>query len=73
MAAEEEKKERWAALAKAREASEKAIEEAALLRERTTLAEETTSKAREEAVFYKHAAAELDKEKSLVKVDLASA
>ena len=45
MAAEEEKKkEREAALAKAREASEKAIEEAAQLRERTMLAEEVASK-----------------------------
>jgi len=43
------------------------------LRERTVSAEETASKAREEAAFYKDAAAELDKEKSLVKADLASA
>ena len=37
------------------------------------MAEETTSKAREEATFFNDAAAELDKEKSLVKADLASA
>jgi len=73
MAAVEEKKEREAALATAREASEKAIEEDAQLREWTTLAEEIASKAREEAAFYKDAATELDKEKSLVKSDLASA
>ncbi|XP_021309108.1 axoneme-associated protein mst101(3)-like [Sorghum bicolor] len=72
MAAKEEKKEKEAALAKAREASEKAKEEAAQLRERTALAEETASKAREEATHYKDAAAELDKENSLVKSDLAS-
>jgi len=69
----EEKKEREAALAKAREALEKAIEEAAQLRERTTSAEEIASKAREEAMFYKDMASELNKEKSLVKSDLASA
>jgi hypothetical protein len=73
MAAAEEKKEREAALAKAREASEKATEDAVQLRERTTSAEEIASKAQEEAAFYKDAAAELDKEKSLVKLDLASA
>jgi len=72
MVAKEEKKEKEAALAKAREASEKAKEEAAQLRERTALAEETASKAREEATHYKDAAAELDKENSLVKSDLAS-
>ena len=71
--AAEEKKEREAALAKAREALEKAIEEAAQLRERTTSAEEIASKAREEAMFYKDMASELNKEKSLVKSDLASA
>ena len=73
MALKEEKKEREAALTKAREASEKAIEEATQLRERTTSAEETASKAREEATFYKDVAAELDKEKNLVKAELASA
>jgi len=73
VAVEEEKKEKEAALTKARQASEKVIGEAAQLRERTTLAEETASKAQEEATFYKDAAAELDKEKNLVKADLASA
>jgi len=73
VALEEEKKEREAALTKAREASEKVIEEAAQLREWTTSVEETASKAEEEAAFYKDAAAELDKEKNLVKADLASA
>jgi len=73
MAVVEEKKEREATLAKAREASKKAIEEATQLRERTTSAKETASKAREEAAYYKDAGAELDKEKSLVKSDLASA
>jgi len=73
MAAEEEKKEREAVLAKAREASEKEIEEAMQLRARTSSAEETASKAQEEAAHYKDAAAELDKEKSLVKSELASA
>ena len=65
MVAEEERKEREAALAKAREASEKAIEDAVQLRARTTSVEETASKAREEAAYYKDAVAELDKEKSL--------
>jgi len=73
VALEEERKEREAALTKAREASEKAIEEAVQLRERTTTAEEATSKAREEVVFYKDVVVELDKEKGLVKADLASA
>jgi len=72
VALEEEKKEREATLTKAREASEKAIEEAMQLRERTASAKETASKAREEAAFYKDAAAELDREKNLVKADLAS-
>ena len=71
--ATEEKKEREAALAEAREALEKAIKEAVQLGERTVSAEETASKAWEEAAFYKDAATELDKEKSLVKADLASA
>jgi hypothetical protein len=73
MAGEEERKERKAALAKAREASEKEIEEAVQLRARTTSAEETASKAREEAAYYKDAVTELDKEMSLVKSELASA
>jgi len=73
MAAAEEKKEREAALTKAREVSEKAKEEVVQLRARTASAEETASKAQEEVARYKDAAAELDKEKSLVKSDLASA
>ena len=68
-----EKKETEAALAKAREASEKAKEEAVQLREQTASAKETASKAQEEAAHYNGAAAELDKEKSLIKSDLASA
>jgi len=70
---EEEKKRREAALAEAREASRKALEEAALLRERTMAVEEAASKAREEAMFYKDAAADLDKEKGILRADLASA
>jgi len=70
---EEEKKEREAALAEAREASRKAAEEATQLRERTMTVEEAASKAREEAVFYMDIAADLDKEKGLIKADLASA
>jgi len=50
LALEEEKKEREAALAEAREASRKSVEEAALLRERTMMVEEAASKAREEAL-----------------------
>ena len=73
MALEEEKKKRDAALAEAREASRKAVEEAALVRERTMTVEEAASKAWEEAVFYKGAAADLDKEKGLLRADLASA
>jgi len=73
LALEEEKKEREAALAEAQEASRKATEEAMLLRERTMSVEEAMSKAREEAVFYKDAATDLDKEKGLLKADLASA
>jgi len=73
LALEEEKKEREAALAEAREASRKAVEEATRLRERTMTVEEATCKAREEAVFYKGVAADLDKEKALFKADLASA
>jgi len=73
LALEEEKKEREAALAEAREASRKAVEEATLLRERTVTVEEAASKAQEEAKFYKVVAADLDKEKVLIKADLASA
>jgi len=58
---EEEKKEREAALAEPREASKKAVEEATLLRERTMMVEEAASKARDEALSYKNAAADLDK------------
>jgi len=65
LALEEEKKERPAALAEAREASRKAVEEAVLLRDRTMMVEE--------AVFYKGVAADLDKEKGLLRADLASA
>ena len=36
------------------------------------LVEEAASKAREEAIFYKDAAADLDKEKGLIKADIAS-
>jgi len=73
LALEEEKKEREAALVEAWETSRKAVEEATLLRERTMTVEEAASKAREEAVFYKDAAADLDKENVLIKADLASA
>ena len=73
LALEEEKKEREAALAEAREASRKAVEEAALPRERTMMVEEATSKARDEALSYKNVAADLDKEKGLLKTELASA
>ena len=72
MALEEEKKEREAALAEAREASRTAAEEAMQLREWTMTIEEATSKAREEALFYKDVAVDLDKEKGLIKADLAS-
>jgi len=73
LALEEEKKEREAALAEAREASKKAVEEAALLRERAMMVEEAASKAREEALSYKNAVADLDKERGLLKTELASA
>ena len=49
------------------------MEEATRLRERTVTVEEAVSKAREEVAFYKDAAADLDKEKVLIKADLASA
>jgi len=51
---------------------QKAVEEAALLRERAMTVEEATSKAREEALSYKNAVADLDKEKGLLKTDLDS-
>jgi len=51
LALEEEKKEREAALSKAREVSRKAVEEATLLREQAMMVEEVASRAREEAVF----------------------
>ena len=73
MALEEEKKEREAALVEVREASRKAVEEAALLRERAMTVEEAASKARDEASSYKNAAADLDKEKGLLQTELASA
>jgi len=63
---EEEKKEREAALAEAREASRKAVEEAVLLKERTLAVEEAASKARLEALSYKNTIADLDKEKGLL-------
>jgi len=72
LALEEEKKEREAALAEAREASKKAVEEAVLLRERALTVEEAASKAREEALSYKNVVADLDKEKGLLKTDLDS-
>jgi hypothetical protein len=72
LALEEEKKEREAALVEAREASRKAVEEAALLRERAMTVEEATSKAREEALSHKNAIVDLDKEKGLLKTDLDS-
>ena len=73
MALEEEKKEREASLAEAREASRKAVEEAALLRERAMTVEEAASKTRDEALTYKNVAADLDKEKGLLQTELASA
>jgi len=69
---EEEKKEREATLSEAREASGKAVEEATLLRERAMMVEEAASKAREEALSYKNVVTSLDKEKGLLKTDLAS-
>jgi len=70
---EEEKKEREAALAEVREASRKAAEEAALLRERAMTVEEAASKARDEALAYKSVAADLHKVKGLLQTELASA
>ena len=72
MALEEEKKEREAALAKAQEASKKAVEEAMLPRERALTVEVAASKAREEALSYKNVVADLDKEKGLLKTNLDS-
>jgi len=72
LALEKEKKVREAALVVAREASRKAVEEAALLRERAMTVEQAASKAREEALSYKNAVADLDKEKGLLKTDLDS-
>jgi len=72
LALEEEKKEREDALVEAREASRKAVEEAVLLRERTLTVEEAASKAWEEALSYKNAIADLDKERGLLKTDLDS-
>ena len=59
-------------MAEAHEASKKAVEEATLLRERTMMVEEAVSEAREEALSYKNVVADLDKEKGLLKTDLAS-
>ena len=73
MALEEEKKDREAALVEAREVSSKAVEEAALLRERAMTVEEAASKARNEALTYKSVAADLDWEKGLLQTELASA
>jgi len=73
LALEEEKKKREAALAEAREASKKAVEEAMLLREQAMAVEEAVSKAWEEALSYKNAVADLDKEKGLLQTELASA
>jgi len=73
LALEKEKKEREAAMSEAREVSRKAMEEAALLSERAMMVEEAASRAQEEVVFFKGAAADLDKEKDLLKADLASA
>jgi len=73
LALEEEKKEREAAQAQAPETSRKEVEEATQLRERIMTVEEAASKAWEEATFYKEAAADLDKEKVIIKADLASA
>jgi len=72
LALEEEKKEREAALVEARVASRKAVEGAELLREWAMTVEEVASKARGEALTYKNAAADLDKEKGLLQTELAS-
>jgi len=72
IALEEEKKAREVALAEAREASRKVVEETTLLREQALTVEEAASKAREEALSYKNIIADLDKEKGLLKTDLDS-
>lgn len=59
-------------MSEAREASRKAVEEATLLRERAMMVEKSASKAREEALSYKNAIVNLDKEKGLLKTELAS-
>jgi len=69
----EEEKEREAALSEAREASRKAVDEAALLRERAMIVEEAASKAREEALSYRETTTNLGKEKGHLETDLASA
>ena len=51
----------------------KAVEETALLREWAMIVKEAASKARDEALSYKNEAADLDKEKGLLKTELASA
>ena len=48
------------------------MEEAAQLREWAMKVEEATSKARDEALTYKKAATDLDKEKGLLQTKLAS-
>jgi len=72
LALEEEKKERDVALAEAQESSKKAVEEAALLREQVVTVEDAMSKAREEALSYKNVVVDLDKERGLLKTELAS-
>ena len=57
----------------AKEAMEKAQEEATQSRERATSAKEAVAKAREEGARYKNEAIELDKGKRLVELDLVSA
>jgi len=73
LAPEEEKKEREAAPAEARESLKKAVEEAALLREWAMMVEEAVSKAQEEALSHKNAVADLYKEKGLLHTELATA
>ena len=57
----------------AKEAAEKAHEEALRFREQAASAEEAAAKAREEVARYKGEAIELDKRKRLVESDLADA
>ena len=59
-----------AALAGAREASRKAMEQAMQLRARTMLVEEAASMAREEAIYYNDAAADLEKENASSRLTL---